>query len=174
MKECLEMSAIINNTFFYSKRQRDRFKKRELLKEWYEQYPQIFDEDDFRITEKQPNRHFFEWLSAVLIFQSTGYLSLVEKYQFKIQKRKYGILKEFAASGQITAEVYDLIINRKQYGFGNIQCPDLFVYLPDGSDWYFCEAKGAEVTTLSQKKYFEKLSKVSGKKIQLMKFRELD
>ena len=168
------MSAIINNTFFYSKRQRDRFKRRELLKEWYEQYPQIFDEDDFRISVKQPNRHFFEWLSAVLIFQSTGYLSLIEKYQFKIQMRKYGILKDLAASGQISADVYDLIINRKQYGFGNIQCPDLFVYLPDGSDWYFCEAKGAEITTPSQMKYFEKLSKVSGKNIQLMKFREMD
>ena len=168
------MSAIVENTFFYSKRQRDQFKKRELFKEWYKQYPQIFDEDDFRISVKQPNRHFFEWLSAVLIFQSTGYLSLIEKYQFKIQMRKYGILKDLAASGQISADVYDLIINRKQYGFGNIQCPDLFVYLPDGSDWYFCEAKGAEITTPSQMKYFEKLSKVSGKNIQLMKFREMD
>ena len=168
------MSAIINNTFFYSKRQRDRFKKRELMKEWYEQYPQIFDEDDFRITVDQPKGHYFEWLSAILIFHNSGYLSLVEKYQFKSHKRKHNILKQFASSGRITAELYDLIINGKKYGFGNSQCPDLFVYLPDGSDWYFCEAKGAEITTPSQMKYFEKLSEVSGKNIQLMKFKELD
>ena len=174
MKECLEVSAIINNTVFYSKRQRERCKKRELLKEWYKQYPQIFDEDDFRITVDQPEGHYFEWLSAILIFHNSGYLSLVEKYQFKSHKRKHDILKQFASSGQRSAELYELIINGEKYGFGRSQCPDLFVYLPDGSDWYFCEAKGAEVTTLSQKKYFEKLSKVSGKKIQLMKFRELD
>jgi len=168
------MSAIINNTFFYSKRQRNRFKIRELLNEWYERYPQIFDEDDFRITVKQPNCHFFEWLSAVLIFQSTGYLSLIEKYQFKSNKRKCAALKEFVASGRITTELYDLIVNRKKYGFGNSQCPDLFVYLPDGRDWFFCEAKGEEVTTPSQERYFERLSKVSGKKIHLIKFKALD
>jgi hypothetical protein len=168
------MSAIVENTFFYSKRQRDRFKKRELFKEWYKQYPQIFDEDDFRITVEQSKGHYFEWLSAILIFHNSGYLSLVEKYQFKSHKRKHDILKQFASSGQITAELYDLIINGKKNGFGNSQCPDLFVYLPDGSDWYFCESKGADVITLSQKRYFEKLCRVSGKKIQLMKFRELD
>jgi hypothetical protein len=167
------MSAIVENRFFYSKRQRDRFKKRELLNEWYKQYPQLFDEDDFRITISQPG-HFFEWLSAILIFQSTGYLSLVEKYQFDSHKRKNDILLEFVASGQITAELYNLMINGKKYGFGRCQCPDLFVYLPDKSDWYFCEAKGADVITSSQERYFERLGEVSGKKIQLMKFKEIE
>ena len=165
---------MINNTVFYSNRQRDRFKRRELLKEWYEQYPQIFDEDDFRITVKQPNRHFFEWLSAVLIFQSTGYLSLIEKYQFKSHPRKNDMLKEFMTSGRISPQLYDLIVNRKKYGFGNSQCPDLFVYSPDRRDWFFCEAKGADVITLLQKKYFRKLSEASGRNIQVMKFREMD
>jgi hypothetical protein len=168
------MKALLENTFFYGKRQRDRFRKRELLDEWYKLYPQIFDEDDYRITLKQPRGHFFEWLSAILIFQSTGYLSLVEKYQFRNNKRKGDILKMFVASGQISSELYDLMINRKKYGFGNSQCPDLFVYLPDGSDWHFCEAKGADAITPSQMKYFERLSKVSRKKVQLIKYRRLD
>jgi|GEM_PF-874171 hypothetical protein len=174
MKGHLGMSAIINNTFFYSKRQRDQFKKRKLLKEWYGQYPQIFDEDDFRITVDQPKGHYFEWLSAILIFHNSGYLSLVEKYQFKSHKRKHDILKQFASSGQISAELYDLIINGKKYGFGKSQCPDLFVYSPHHNDWYFCEAKGEDIITLSQVKYFEKLSEISGKAIQLIKYRAID
>jgi len=167
------MNAIVENTFFYSKKQRTRFKRRELLNEWYEQYRQIFDEDDLRITVNQTDRHFFEWLSAILIYQSTGYLSLVEKYQYKRHQRKNRILEMFVDSGQITAELYDLIMNRKKYGFGRSQCPDLFVYLPDGSDWHFCEAKGEDAITTSQMKYFEKLSEVSRKKIHLMKYREI-
>lgn len=167
------MTAVVENKFFYSERQRARFRNGELSNEWYKQYPQIFDEDDLRITITQTRGHFFEWLSAIIIYQSTGYLSLVEKYQFKTSTRKSDILKMFVSSGKITRELCDLMINGKKYGFGNSQCPDLFVYLPDGSDWYFCEAKGADVITSSQMKYFEKLSEVSRKKIQMMKFREI-
>ena len=64
--------------FLVNRQQRDRFKSGHLLHEWKLQYPQIFDNRDFEIAQNQEAYHFYEWLAAILLFHSTGYLSLVE------------------------------------------------------------------------------------------------
>jgi len=81
-------------TIQYAESQRDRLRSSELVNIWARQYPKIFDKDDIRITKEQPNYHFFEWLAAIIIYNSTGYLSLVEKYDFQNHKKKQRILRK--------------------------------------------------------------------------------
>ena len=78
-------------TFAFSRAQQARFKSGELWNEWVCQYPNIFDDRDIDLVRTQGSSgvHFYEWLAAVLIFNTTGYLSLVEKYESPSHPRKY-------------------------------------------------------------------------------------
>ena len=149
-------------SFQFDSVQRDKFKSGELPKFWAKQYPQIFDELDLELAINQPNYHFLEWLAAILLFNSTGYFSLLEQYEFKRHERKQKLFKEI-----VTLDVLDVINST------SIQCPDLFVYSPDRSDWYFCEVKGpGDRLRPVQKDYFEKLSVASGKAIRIVKLKK--
>jgi hypothetical protein len=128
-----------------------------------------FDEYDLRIAKNQAELgyHYFEWLAAVLLYHTYGYLSLVEQYQFKNHKRKHAILKRL-----VEPRVIEFIQEHPAYG--NIQCPDLLVYKPDESDWFFCEVKSPN-DTLREKQvsFFRSLSRVSRKPVRLVEFRYL-
>ena len=150
-------------TFGFHPHQRDKFRDGSLASSWAKQYPQLFDDQDLRLSMSQNVYHFFEWLGAILLFNTTGYLSLVEKYEFKRHKRKQGILKQIMSS-----EVLDLIQNK------DTQCPDLLAYAPDRSGWFFCEVKGpGDRLTSAQKHYFGDLSRLTEKPIRIIKFREI-
>jgi len=143
----------------------------ELWKQWAEDYPDIFDEDDKRlaITQAGPEMryHFCEWLAAVLIFHTYGYLSLVEQYEFKSHERKRKVAKCI-----LPDEVFALVTDRKQRVIGEGACPDLLSYSPDYSDWFFCEAKRpVDKLQESQLRHFEKLARISGKQIRVMRFK---
>jgi hypothetical protein len=117
-------------TILFKEEQRKRFRSGELVKEWAKMYKEIFDEDDIRITLKQSKTnsyHFFEWLAAVVIYSCTGYLSLVEKYQFESHPRKQKILSKLF-SNEIIAKIRT----------GNSQGPDLLCYTPDFKNCFFC------------------------------------
>ena len=149
-------------TIEYTELQRNRFRSGELTRIWARQYPKMFDKDDIRITKKQPNYHFFEWLAAVIIYNSTGYLSLIEKYEFQKHKRKQKILRKLMTNEQI-AQLY----------LPGTQCPDLLVYSPDYKGWFFCEVKGSrDKLRREQMKYFKKLYKATGKRTYVIEFKE--
>jgi hypothetical protein len=156
--------------FEYHLSQRERFRDEKLWEQWAEAFPRVFDADDLRIARTQAgppnNLHFFEWLAAVLIYQSFGYLSLLQQYEFKAHRRKQAVLRELLAP-----EVFALVTHhRAQYGA--VQCPDLLVYAPDRSDWFFCEVKGPRDRLREvQAAYFRALSDASGKDIRLVRFR---
>jgi len=143
--------------FFVSREKRDLFLRGDLWKTWHREYPEIFDADDLRLAQGQASLgyHFYEWFAAIQLFEGLGYLSLVEKYQFKRHKRKYEVFSERIQS---STETLDLIKRRRD--FGNVQLPDLFVYRKeDLSDWFFCEIKGAgDRMRSSQEKFFRQLS----------------
>lgn len=166
------MEIMIENlgTFAYHPDQRERFKTGELIQIWAEQYSNIFDEKDVRTALNQAEHyHFYEWLAAVLIYQSFGYLSLVESYQFKAHPRKLTILQKY-----LTPKVYDLVTDHTG-SYGNVQCPDLFVYSPYSSDWFFCEVKGPhDQLRKSQLKFFWALSEASQKTIRVIYFKQQD
>jgi hypothetical protein len=152
----------------YDQHQRELFKNGELIKQWAIQYPFIFDEQDKNIAEHQAQAgyHFFEWLAAIVIYESLGLLSLIEQYEFAVHQRKQKVLN------QILPTKVQLIIRDHKADFGNIQCPDLLVYAPDYSNWFFCEVKGPN-DQLGQKqdKFFEALINVGERPIWMIKFK---
>jgi hypothetical protein len=120
-------------TFSFHASQRVRFREGHLAKDWSQRYPQLFDKDDMRVlnTEHQRRYHFFEWLSAVLLFEATGYVSLVEKYTSKSHPQKITTLQQI-----VSQRLYEWLCEHES---GQ---PDLFVFHPVTRDWFFCEVKG--------------------------------
>ncbi len=155
--------------FEYNSRQWDRFVSGELWRQWAEDYPDIFDQRDVQIAATQAGPamrlHFHEWLAAVLLFHTYGYLSLVEQYEFKAQERKQTLLKRI-----LPPDVLALVMDHSK-NFGRVQCPDLLVYSPDFSNWFFCEVKGPRDRLREpQIRFFEELARVSGKEIRVVRF----
>lgn len=107
--------------------------------------------------------HFYEWLAAILIYHSTGYLSLIEQYQFKNHKRKQTVLKKINSS-----LLNELIAGQHQL---HVQFPDLLVYSPDFTDWFFCEVKGGtDALSDAQERAFQTLAELSHQPVYLIEF----
>lgn len=149
-----------------SKYQFEQFKAGDLWRQWAALYPQLFDADDVRVAESQAARgyHFHEWLAALVIYQSVGYLSLIESYEFKVQKRKQSILHKL-----LPDHVQEAVVEITS--LGKAQCPDLLCFKSDLSDWFFCEVKGPkDASRPIQEECFQHLVRASGKKIKLFEF----
>jgi hypothetical protein len=147
----------------------DLFRTGELVERWAKTYPMLFDDDDLRIAQNQADMgyHFYEWLAAILIYHDHGLFSLVEKYQFDAHAKKHQKLDRLAEP-----EVAQFIRSHPDYG--NAQCPDLLVYRPDYSDWFFCEVKGPTDRVRSeQAEFFRALTELSGKSIKLVEFKQI-
>ena len=166
--------------FSYSKSLRERnLKDASVIKGWYEKYHELpdgilFDEDDLKLaTGKQLSNHFHEWQAAILIYERYGYLSLVEKYELsKSHPRKHSVLRRLA--GDEFAKFADsgrMINNGGTLKKDQRQCPDLLVYKPDLTEWFFCEVKAGEEITPSQDSFFPIIRQKTGKPIYLLVFR---
>ena len=148
--------------------QRGLFKDGILARQWAETYPSIFDAQDLKIALNQPDYHFYEWLAAVMFWHSIGYLSLVEKYEFKRHKRQQEILRKL-----IPSDLFVLVTDHRQE-FGNTQVPDLLVYAPDMSDWFFCEVKGGtDRLRPEQENEFRIFSELSKKPIYMIEIKPI-
>jgi hypothetical protein len=128
--------AALEHTLYYSQKLRDLWPDI-LAARWHSEYPGLFDDDDLRLTRNVSIYHFKEWFTAVHLFHHCGALSLVEKYGCdKKHPRK--------------AEIRDRLMSKRQqedlWRICNDECrvqaPDLLVYLPDFSKFWFAEAKG--------------------------------
>lgn len=148
--------------FPYAQTQRDAFRSGRLMEEWAERYPHLFDERDVEITRNQLNYHFFEWLAAVLLYEATGYLSLVEKYETASHGRKIEVFRQL-----VPRSVYEHVLANRS------GVPDLFVYAPDGSNWFFCEIKGTgDFLRPHQIQRHRELEELSGKPVALLTLKE--
>ena len=157
------MSITSIGRFAYTEEHRERWRAGELPQRWLAQYPQLFDADDFRLSQSQPHNHFFEWLAAIHLFESTGWLCLLEKYDLPSHARKQRIFEEIFSE--------DL---RDQIKGHTLQLPDLFVYTEDLSDYFFCEVKGrTDRLRPEQHAFFEQVVRVTGKPIRLIEYVEL-
>jgi hypothetical protein len=159
-------SLMTFGAFSITHQQRDRFVNGKLSQDWYDKYPAIFDEDDLRLAKSQPRNHFYEWLAAILIYHSTGCYSLVEKYQYTKDrhKRKPEIIERINSAALNAALAH-------HGNYGDVQCPDLLVYAPDLTDWFFCEVKGGnDKLGLKQDMHFQALQELTGKPIQFIQF----
>lgn len=149
--------------FPYAAALRERFRSGHLITEWSRRYPRLFDERDIEIANNQRSNHFFEWLGAVLLYESTGYLSLIEKYAIQSHARKTRIFRK-----TVPARIYDFIMA------DSAGAPDLFAYAPDYGDWFFCEIKGATDRLRShQISCCNRLERISRKKVRLLLLKEI-
>lgn len=147
--------------------QRAEFAAGPLRQRWRREYPQLFDPQDAVLAEHQPAYHFYEWLAAIILHHATGYRGLVGKYQFDNHPRKRAIVAKLLGPA-----VRDLLDARTTWG--RTQGPDLLMYAPDLSDWFFCEAKGPRDTLSDrQRAFFSALAKASGRAIRLVEFQRL-
>jgi hypothetical protein len=144
--------------------QRERWQSGHLAQEWRTRFPNLFDDDDLRLANSQPAIHFYEWLGAVVLHHTTGYLSLVEKYEFATHPRKQQIVAQLLPS-----PVRDALRDRNQ---GHAQAPDLLMYAEDLSDWFFCEVKGPRDRLRDEQvRKFGLLADMTSKPVRLIEFR---
>lgn len=155
----------------YKEKLFNKFCSNKLYEDWYNRYPNLFDENDLQNTRSQAKNgyHFHEWLGAILLFQITGWFSLQQKYQFKKHLQKQNILVKLGANSLIS-----FFENQKDKGFGSSQPPDLLVYSPDYSDWFMCEIKDPnDRLNEQQKEYFKELESVTNSQINLRKLKTM-
>lgn len=161
--------------FSYKKALRERNRKDgSVIREWYEKYhgAGLFDEDDLKLAaNEQLDNHFHEWQAAVLLYEKYGYLSLVEKFECASHPRKHALLRQLAGDQFADfARGRKMLDERGNEKSDSRQCPDLLVYRPDLSEWFFCEVKAGEKITDSQETFFPIVRAKTGKPIYLLVF----
>jgi len=165
-------SAQPDFTFTYRAAQRERFRTGTLAETWRERYPELFDTEDLKLlnTPHQRTYHFFEWLSAILLYEATGYRSLVEGYTAKTHPDKRRQLERV-----VGPEIFQEL-DKRQSGQ-----PDLFVYRMETKSWFFCEVKGpGDRMRKNQKEWIEYFSGylqgrgITGKRTRELRLREID
>ena len=162
MDSLTQDQGIVEVNLAYSEEDRQRFRCRELSREWARAYPAIFDEDDLKLAtgRQAETNHFFEWLAAVCLHQLTNYLSLVEKYDCRNHPRKHSLFLRI-----VGRTVFDNVM-ANQAGI-----PDLVVYSPDRSDWFFVEVKGAtDRLRPHQRSRMKELYNLTGKRALVLNF----
>ncbi len=114
-----------------------RWRTGTLAEEWLQANPLVFDADDLRlaVVRRKQGRHYFEWAAARHLHKITGFNALVCKYEFAAHRAKRAIVKQL-----LPPAVDSILRDRKLYG--NAQAPDLLMYAPDFTAFFFCEVKG--------------------------------
>lgn len=150
-------------TFPFHPSQRARFADGGLVDEWYGAYRDIFDENDYRLARSQPGNHFFEWLAAVLLRESMGYCSLIEKYESANHAAKVETFRK-----TVDPVVFDFAMGHRA------GLPDLFVYRPETSDWFFCEVKGGpDRLSPGQIEIHDQLERLSRRPVRILWLRAI-
>lgn len=141
------------------------------MRDWYEKYGGfLFDEDDRRLAESQKGHHFYEWLGAVVMHETTGYRCLLQKYQFAAHSQKQEILARLILPP--LAAVFNGQVERGEGGT-RMQGPDLLMYAPDERAFFFCEVKGpTDNLRAPQVAFFESIVEATGQQIEWLTFRE--
>ncbi|HEY3729410.1 MAG TPA: hypothetical protein VGL51_19695 [Solirubrobacteraceae bacterium] len=157
------VEAVIDiGTIEVRRSQKELWREGSLMPEWARRFPELFDEQDVRIAETQPAYHFMEWLAAIVLYHATGYRALVEKYQYPKHPRKREIVAKL-----LPDDVLRVLRDRTEHG--SVQGPDLLMYAPDMSDWFFCEVKGpGDRLRSEQMGKFKALATVSGKPVRYL------
>ena len=155
--------------FTFRESQRERFRSGELAPEWFRRYPELFDKLDLKLARNQPNYHFVEWLGAILLFESTGYRSLVESYVASTHPEKRRELQRIVGT-----DVADWMIKN------DAGLPDLFVYEERTKDWYLCEVKGPrdkigkrQEECYTEFERFIRKSGIAGVRLRLMELKRI-
>jgi hypothetical protein len=148
---------------------RQSWKEGSLRDAWAAEYPQLFDADDVRqsLTQGPRGYHFIEWLAAIILYSLTGYHALVTKYEFANHPRKKRIFEQLLDPSHV-----EFIRGRTARRV--TQCPDLLMYEPGLSSWFFCEVKGpGDRIRPSQVAFFNELATLTGRPVNLIRLRQV-
>jgi len=141
-----------------------------LQREWYKDYPQLFDGDDFSIALNQKNNHFGEWYTAIHYFKK-GWRVLIEHYAYSREKTS-----PFYTIREKKNEEVKRLLGREGFDFlrylggkkRQVRPPDLFIF-NQKSKFFFAEVKwGQDKLRDYQKKLFRQIIKKFGVKIELV------
>ena len=126
--------SLIQTTIHCTKAIRDLWPD-PLARQWLQQYPDIFDRDDLRLAMNQARYHFCEWFAAIHLFHREGAHSLVEQYVYQNHPAKVARMATLLSERE--RKTLDAI--RVAHA---VQLPDLFVFVPKTSRYWFAEVKG--------------------------------
>lgn len=152
-------------SFAVPQARQDSWKALELQRSWAERYPRLFDDHDLRLAMSQGKEgyHFAEWLGAIIVSTITGYDALVSKYQYPKHTHK----RQVVAALGLTH-----VLRLKHPLFGGTQGPDLLMYRPDWSDFFFCEVKRpGDTLKPTQDRYFRYLESETRKPVRLLQLK---
>ena len=91
----------------------------------------------------------------------------MEKYQYKNHPHKQSIVKKLDFEDLRRVMDYQRLNDQ-------VQLPDLLVYKPDFSDWFFCEVKGGTDRLRSvQEEQFNIFSELSKKPIYMIEIKPI-
>lgn len=149
--------------FTFSRREREQFRSGYLIRQWAEQYPFLFGPEEVSAALSSSGKRtgsFFEWVSAVRLYEARGYYSLLRDYAPSSQNGKH----EFV--GKLCGKV---VTGFMAAAPAKTQFPDLLVYTPDLSEWYFCDVKGpGDIVRKSEETFFPRLADGTGAGIYLL------
>jgi hypothetical protein len=136
-----------------------------IAEQWSAQYPELFDEDDLRLTLTQPRNHFCEWFAAIFIFQRDGALSLVEQYVYGTHAKKIAQLEQLL--DRLQRDILTAICARH-----HVQPPDLLVYMRGTKRFWFTEAKGpGDQISTRQRASHEAITRELGVPVEIVRVR---
>jgi hypothetical protein len=155
----------------------------DLAPRWANQFPDLFDAADLDFAINQGTRlgfGFVEWLAAIVLHHATGFCPLFgyEAGTVSEQKAKVpGYPEAIRAKEEIVQAVLppNVIAAMRDHSKDGVLPPDLLLYAPDFSDWFFCEVKGpGDKVSGSQYEKFKTLVSISGKPVRVLRLRRDD
>jgi hypothetical protein len=127
----------------------------------------LFGSHDVRLARTQRRNHYYEWLAAVLLYHTGGYISL-QKYEFPRASRE----KSTTLKRVLGTDACEWLYGRQRRRA--VQCPDLLAFRPDLTEAFFVEAKGpTDRLRAVQETFFEELTERTGNPVKLITFYEL-
>ena len=176
MGECVERAMregkiVQIGTVPYAPETKGLWEQSRLQPVWYSQYAgTLFTEGDMRIVSPghQPRLHFGEWLAAIAFYNTFEWISLQEDYYWQSDPEKTDLLPQILP-GPVCDYCLDWHVNGK-----DAQLPDLLVYAPDYSGWFFCEVKVEDSLSEKQAKVFSQLCDIARKPVALLRCKEVE
>jgi hypothetical protein len=102
---------------------------------------------------------------TTFLHHATGYLSV-----WDYERPKNARVAEVVERVLLPAEIVPMLSDREEHG--RAQPPDLLMYAPDFSDWFFCEVNGPDDRLKpEQRRKFAALARMSGRPVRLLKFK---
>lgn len=126
---------------------------------------------------------FYETLAGILLYQATGYLPMTSAYDFKFLPTKDQLAKgnRDPVAEKEKRRVVETLFSEEELRVirdtsrSRTQPPDLLMFTPDLSDWFFCEVKGGiekkrDELNRGQVEKFTEIAQVTGKPVRTLRF----